>query len=201
MTWETLLAFNATLFVAWIVPGPAALVAIRTTLAEGRGAGIMAGLGLAAVAALWTLAALLGLEAVFAVAPWSATVLRVGGALYLIWIAWATWRGARAPLPEGRAAGAGWRAFRRGALVNLGNPKSILFAAAVLVVIFPPGLSSAEVALVVANHLALEAALYALLALGMGTAPVRRAYGRAKAWIDRAAAVVIGGLGLRLLLR
>ena len=201
MTWETLLAFNATLFVAWIVPGPAALVAIRTTLAEGRGAGIMAGLGLAAVAALWTLAALLGLEAVFAVAPWSATVLRVGGALYLIWIAWATWRGARAPLPEGRAAGAGWRAFRRGALVNLGNPKSILFAAAVLVVIFPPGLSSAEVALVVANHLALEAALYALLALGMGTAPVRRTYGRAKAWIDRAAAVVIGGLGLRLLLR
>ena len=201
MTWETLLAFNATLFVAWVVPGPAALVAIRTTLAEGRGAGIVAGLGLAAVAALWTLAALLGLEAVFAVAPWSATILRVGGALYLIWIAWATWRGARAPLPEGRAAGAGWRAFRRGALVNLGNPKSILFAAAVLVVIFPPGLSSAEVALVVANHLALEAALYALLALGMGTAPVRRAYGRAKAWIDRAAAVVIGGLGLRLLLR
>ena len=201
MTWETLLAFNATLFVAWVVPGPAALVAIRTTLADGRGAGIMAGLGLAAVAALWTLAALLGLEAVFAVAPWSATILRVGGALYLIWIAWATWRGARAPLPEGRAAGAGWRAFRRGALVNLGNPKSILFAAAVLVVIFPPGLSPAEVALVVANHLALEAALYALLALGMGTAPVRRAYGRAKAWIDRAAAVVIGGLGLRLLLR
>ncbi|MBM2576685.1 LysE family translocator [Jannaschia sp. Os4] len=201
MTWETALAFNVTLLVAWIVPGPAALVAIRTTLAEGRGAGALTGAGLAVAASLWTAAALMGLEAVLAVAPWAGMALRVGGALYLVWIAWGTWRGARDPLPEGGVAGAGRRAFLRGALVNLGNPKSILFAAAVLVVIFPPGLSGAEKTLVVANHLALEAALYALLALVMGTAPVRRAYLGAKLWIDRGAAVVLGGLGLRLLVR
>ena len=60
-----LLAFNAVLAAAILSPGPALLFALRTALADGRGAGIAAGLGLGLVAALWTLAALLGLEALF----------------------------------------------------------------------------------------------------------------------------------------
>ena len=103
-----ILAFNAALLAAWIAPGPAMLYALRTSLASGRAAGIAAGVGLGAVAALWTLAALLGLDALFARFPWAYAGLKIGAALYLIWIAVQTWRSAGVPVgtegPDGGAA-------------------------------------------------------------------------------------------------
>jgi len=198
MTALDLLAFNAALAAALLSPGPALLFALRSSLADGRAAGIAAGLGLGAVAAGWTLAALMGLEAVFTLFPWAYTALRTGGAAYLLWIAWQTWRAARLPVAEAPARPRG-RAFLDGALINLGNPKSVLFAASVLVVVFPKGLSATEIALIALNHLAVEWVFYTVFALALSGAPARRAYLGAKPWIDRAAALLLGALGLKLL--
>jgi threonine/homoserine/homoserine lactone efflux protein len=167
-------------------------------LADGRGAGIAAGLGLGFVAALWTLAALLGLEALFTFFPWAYTALKVGGALYLVYIAWSTWRSAREPVREGTARPRG-RAFLDGVLINLGNPKSVLFAASVLVVLFPKSLTATEIALITLNHMVVEWVFYAGFATLLSGAPARRAYLGAKPWIDRAAALMLGALGLKLL--
>jgi threonine/homoserine/homoserine lactone efflux protein len=167
-------------------------------LADGRGAGIAAGLGLGLVAALWTLAALLGLDALFTLFPWAYTALKIGGAAYLIHIAWCTWRTARAPVAEATAKPRG-RAFLDGALINLGNPKSVIFAASVLVVIFPKGLSAFEIAIIVGNHMIVEYIFYAGFATLLSGATARHAYLGAKPWIDRAAALLLGALGLKLL--
>ena len=195
------LAFNLTLLAAFLSPGPAMLYALRATLRGGRAAGIATGCGLALVAAGWTGAALMGLAAVFAVVPWVYGALKLAGALYLIWLAVAIWRDARAPLPPvaGTAPPALGRAFGGGMLVNLANPKSVLFAAAVLVVIFPAGLTAGQAALVVANHLALEVAGYAVIAWALSRPAARAGYLRAKSWLDRLAAAVLGALGLQLL--
>jgi len=193
-----LVAFNAVLAAAILSPGPALIFALRTALADGRAAGIAAGMGLGAVAAGWTLAALMGLEAVFTLFPWAYAALKTGGAAYLLWIAWQTWRAARQPVAEAPARPRG-RAFLDGALINLGNPKSVLFAASVLVVVFPKGLSAGEIALITANHLIVEWLFYTGLAVLLSGAPARRAYFSAKPWIDRAAAVMLGALGLKLL--
>jgi len=198
MTALDLLAFNAVLAAAILSPGPALLFALRTALSDGRAAGIAAGLGLGLVAAGWTLAALLGLEAVFTLFPWVYTAVRVGGAAYLIWIAWGTWRAARMPVAEVTPKPRG-RAFLDGALINLGNPKSALFAASVLVVVFPKGLSAMEIALITLNHMAVEWLFYTGFAVVLSGAPARRAYLGAKPWIDRTAAVLMGALGLKLL--
>ena len=45
--------------------------------------------------------------------------------------------------------------FVRGVLINLTNPKSVMFAAVVLIVVFPPKLGLAETAFIVGNHLVL----------------------------------------------
>ena len=92
------------------------------------------------------------------------------------------------------------RAFLSGLLVNLANPKSVLFAASVLVVIFPPELGASEKLLIIANHLAVELAAYSLFALALSTAPARDGYLRLKPVFDRIAAAVLGALGLRLML-
>jgi threonine/homoserine/homoserine lactone efflux protein len=84
-------------------------------------------------------------------------------------------------------------------MINLLNPKSVLFAAGVLVVIFPPDLSAGQIAFVALNHLGVEIAVYSLLAFALSRPAARAAYLSAKTWLDRVCAVVLGGLGLRLL--
>lgn len=199
MTLEHLIAFNAVLIVSILSPGAAFLMAVRSTVANGRRAGIATGLGLGIMASLWTLAALLGMDAVFALFPWAFAALKIGGAIYLIYLAIKTWRSASTPL--GNAPKAQGRAFIDGFLVNLGNPKSVLFAAAVLVVVFPPDLTTTEIALITLNHLTLEILFYTACAFIL-SAPVARArFIRIKPVIDRSAAVLLGGLGLKLLLQ
>jgi len=193
-----LIAFNITLLAAIASPGPALLVAIKTTLGSGRRAGIAVGLGLGLVAALWTLAALLGLEVVFAAFPVAYTAAKTLGALYLMYIAYGLWRSARSPVettltPTGHA-------FAQGMLINSLNPKSVLFAAAVLVVIFPANLTPRESLIIVANHAAVEALFYTALAFGMSHPAISGRYLRGKVFLDRIAAGILGGLGVRLLL-
>ena len=198
MEFTQVLAFNAALLVAMASPGPALLLLTQTALSSGRARAILTGCGLACVAALWTLAALLGLELVFAVFPAAYGVMRTAGALYLVYIAWRTWRSARTPLSQAPQVPAR-HAFRRGALINLLNPKAVLFAAGVLVVVFPPDLGAVQIAFVAANHLVVEVVVYALLATALSRPAARRAYMAAKTGLDRACAVVMAGLGLRLL--
>ncbi len=193
-----ILTFNLALAAAIASPGPAFLISVKTTLTGGRRAGLAVGAGLALVAALWTLAALLGLEAIFAAFPWAYIAVKSIGALYLLYIAYGMWKGARAPLAPTEVKPAR-HAFWQGVAIQVMNPKSVLFAAAVLVVIFPPGMTLAQKGFVFANHLMIELIFYSLLAFGMSTSTARNAYLRAKLYLDRIAAVVLSALGLRLL--
>lgn len=200
MGWDHLLAFNIALCAAIVTPGPALLYSIRTTLAGGRMAGLATGLGLATMAACWTLLALLGLETVFILFPWAYGVFKVGGAAYLLYIAWATWRGASKSVvaSEARTVARWRRAFLAGFLMNLGNPKSALFAAAVLVVIFPPVLTAGNMAIIGLNHLVVEILFYGSVAFAMSAPAVSTQYIRAKPVLDRIAAAVMAALGVRL---
>ncbi|GAA6179069.1 hypothetical protein NBRC116594_05070 [Shimia sp. NS0008-38b] len=193
-----ILAFNLALAAAIASPGPAFLISVKTTLTAGRRAGLAVGAGLGLVAALWTLAALMGLEVIFTAFPWAYVAVKTIGALYLIYIAYGMWKAASAPLAPSEVKPAR-HAFVQGMMINLMNPKSVLFAAAVLVVIFPPNMTLAQTGLIFANHLVIELIFYSLLAFGMSTTTARTAYLRAKVYLDRVAAVVLGALGLRLL--
>lgn len=193
-----IIAFNLVLLAALASPGPALLYALRTSLASGRAAGVASGWGLAVMAAAWTLMALLGLDALFRLFPWAYSTFKVVGALYLIYLAWSTWRGAAKPVGDSARPNA--RAFLGGLLVNLANPKSALFAAAVLVVIFPQGLTATDKAVIVGNHLMVEILAYTGFALVLSTRSVGKRYIRAKPVLDRIAAAILGGLGLRLML-
>lgn len=197
MTTAQFIAFNLTLLAAMAAPGPALLYALRQSVAGGFATGVATGAGLGLMAALWTGAALLGLNAVFALVPWAYVALKTAGALYLVWIAIQLWRSARDPVSD--SANPGARAFLGGLLVNLANPKSVLFAGAVLVVIFPPDLSLAAKALIVTNHFIVELVVYTVFAACLSSAPARAGYLRLKPIIDRTAAVILGALGLRLL--
>ncbi|SFI26914.1 LysE family translocator [Jannaschia pohangensis] len=199
LTATHLLAFNLALFFAVAAPGPAFLICVQASLRGGRGEGVMTGVGLGVMAGLWTLAALLGLATLFEVIPTAYTFLRIGGAVLVLVFAVLIWRGANDP-PGAAPPVSRRRAFLNGFLLNLGNPKSILFAAGVLLVIFPPGLSAAEMALITVNQIVLEIVLYSALAYLMSRDRIRARYIALKPSLSRAMALVLGGLGLRLLI-
>jgi len=197
MTLEQLLVFNLALIVAISSPGPALLVAIQTTVSAGRRTGVAIGCGLGLMGAMWMLMALLGLEAVFTFFPWAFVVMKSIGAVYLIYIAWKMWRGARDEVETHLKPTK--NSFRQGFLINALNPKSALFAAAVLVVIFPASMSWTENMIVVVNQLIVEVIFYSAVAFGMSTDAVSKTYLKMKVYIDRFASAVLGGLGISIL--
>ena len=159
---------------------------------------ILGGCGLAVMASIWTAAALLGLQAVFVLFPWAYVIMKTAGALYLIYIAYGMWRHASEPLAMDAKPAV--HAFRTGLMINVLNPKSVLFAGAVLLVIFPQHIAPLEKAIIVLNHLLVEIVLYGILCVAMSAPYVRGRYLAAKTWMDRGASIVLGALGLRLLL-
>ncbi|MEC3860514.1 LysE family transporter [Mesobacterium sp. TK19101] len=123
--------------------------------------------------------------------------MKIAGAAYLMRIAWLMWRDARKSVTE--TQGTSHHAFRDGVLVNLSNPKSVLFAASVLVVIFPADMTLGAKAVIVLNHFLVELIFYAGFAGLMATPAARAGYMSVKHVVDRAAALILGALGLRLL--
>ena len=83
---------------------------------------------------------------------------------------------------------------------NLSNPKSVLFAAAVLIAIFPGGMSISAKSLIILNHFLVEVIFYILLAAFMGGDVIRKKYLSKKLYLDRFAAIVLLALAVRVFL-
>lgn len=125
----TLLTFSVACVLLFITPGPDMSLFLAKTLAGGRRAGIAAMLGTMAGCCVHTLLAGLGLSALLAASATAFTVLKVIGALYLLWMAYDAIRhgsalhvkqDTQARLPFGRT-------FLIGLGINLTNPKVVLF--------------------------------------------------------------------------
>ncbi|HZS24366.1 MAG TPA: LysE family translocator [Gaiellaceae bacterium] len=118
-----------------VVPGPDTALLIRNALGGGRTSGIATAFGVATGQAVWTLVTSLGLAAVLIASEPAFTALRIGGALYLGWLGVHALvdavRGAAAPGARATAVVPA-RAYLRGLLSNLGNPKMALFFTSLL---------------------------------------------------------------------
>ena len=86
----------------------------RTGLTEGMRTGFLLSLGIGAGAVVWASAAMFGLNLVFAVAPALLWALKIGGAAYLLWMAWQLWQGATSPIATGEG-----RSVPRSGLIGL----------------------------------------------------------------------------------
>ncbi|MCK0166527.1 LysE family transporter [Jannaschia sp. S6380] len=180
-------------------PGPAGVLCIKTAAASGIRNGVALAAGLALGILVWALAALTGLSLLFEVAPYLQTALRLVGAVFLVWIGLSLWRGADAPMPAARAVRAGLaRTVRLGIWTNLANPKALAYFAAVFTGLLPGDPTLADGALILALIFVIEFGWYATLALVFSRPVPRAAYGRAKAWLDRAFGAVVAALGIRI---
>jgi threonine/homoserine/homoserine lactone efflux protein len=120
--------FIACLLVA-ATPGADMALFLSRTLAGGRAQGFAAQAGANAGLVVHTFAAALGLSALLAASAEAYQAVKIMGALYLLWLAYGAIRHGTALklttgcAPNGRLGGA----FLNGLLINLTNPKIVLF--------------------------------------------------------------------------
>ena len=83
---EILIAFVAAASVFAYMPGPGTLYTAAQTIARGRSAGLMATLGLHLGGYVHVIAAAAGLSMLFHAVPVMYTILKVAGAVFLVWL-------------------------------------------------------------------------------------------------------------------
>jgi threonine/homoserine/homoserine lactone efflux protein len=201
-TLSSLLVFVTASLALNVTPGPDMLYVIARSTAEGRRAGIVSSLGIAAGSLVHMTLVAAGLSSLLLAVPYAYDAVRLLGAAYLLFI------GVRALLGAGSGDGIPsvrradlWTVFRQGMGTNLLNPKVALFFLAFL----PQFVDRSE------GHVAAQLVFLGLLFNTLGTTVnvlvavlASRAgdWSRSRAgsspWLRRLPGAVFVGLGLRL---
>lgn len=132
---DNLLAFTVAAIILIVIPGPAVLFSVGRTLVLGRSGGLLSVLGV--TLALIPIVALvaLGVGGVIAASATLFTVLKVAGALYLMYLGVQAIRHRKHASREveiGSLPRSPWRQLWQGFVVGITNPKTIAFFVAVL---------------------------------------------------------------------
>jgi threonine/homoserine/homoserine lactone efflux protein len=125
----TLAAYTVACLILCITPGPDMSLFLQRTISAGRGAGIASTLGASTGLLVHTVLAAVGLSAVIATSPTAFLVLKIIGAAYLAWLAFDAIRNGSSlnVRSEERQSISSTRAFWTGLMINLSNPKVVLF--------------------------------------------------------------------------
>ena len=137
MTWQTWLAYTALVFIVVLTPGPAVALCMTHAAVNGtrRTLFTIAGLLLSSVTLISLSVA--GLGAALAASGTLFMIIKLAGAVYLIYLGVRIWRSppplrtrADQAIPEGDTRASPAQLLRTGYLVGVSNPKDLLFFAA-----------------------------------------------------------------------
>jgi len=122
-------AFTIAAFILAITPGPDMTLFLGRALTQGKLAGMFAVLGASTGIVLHTLLAAFGISALIQASPTGFFILKIVGALYLLWLAIeAVRKGSAFTLKDGEAKNVSLlNNWLTGIGVNILNPKIILF--------------------------------------------------------------------------
>ncbi len=126
-------------------PGPAVLLAISNAIAVGPRRAMISSMGNGFGLFIISGVAMAGMGVVLATSATAFMLLKLAGALYLVYLGIKQWRSktsivADAPVAHGAAnPNSFWKLFRQGLTVALTNPKAILFFSALFPQFITPG--------------------------------------------------------------
>jgi RhtB (resistance to homoserine/threonine) family protein len=201
-----LVVFMGVAAIVIVVPGPDTVVVTKNVLIHGRRAALGTSLGVSAGLSVWTLAAAVGVASVVRASAVAFTVLKLIGALYLVWLglqalraAGHTAAGEQASLAAARPAMGALGGFRQGFLSDLANPKIGVFFTSLLPQFVDPGrpvlLPFMALGAVFVLMTVLWLCAYCLIA-ARAAETLRRP--RVKVALDRVTGIVLIAIGLRL---
>jgi threonine/homoserine/homoserine lactone efflux protein len=200
---SALLGFSLVAGLLTITPGLDTALVLRAALSQGRAHAYLTALGVASGVLVWGVAAAVGVSALLSASTLAYDVLRVVGAVYMVWLGVrllrAAVRGTQAPEQTEAAEASPWRGWQRGLLTNVLNPKVGAFYLAVLPQFLPPGVPPLAMgALLAVTHDVLGMLWFTALIVGARRARGLLASRRATRTVDGVTGAVLVGFGLRL---
>lgn len=191
-----------TALIVVLAPGTGVIYTLATGLGQGKQAALWAAFGCTFGILPHLAAATLGLAAILHTSALLFTVVKFAGVAYLLYLAWQSLRAGGALSVSGTPRrDEGWRIARRGALINILNPKLSVFFLALL----PPFLSgttataTAEMALLGAVFMGITFLVFVLY--GTCAAAARRwllGSETVMKWLNRSFAAIFAALAGRL---
>src|SRR5882757_1592765 len=129
-------------------PGPNMIYLVSRSITQGRRAGLVSLLGVAVGFLTYLAAATAGIAAIFASVPIAYTVLKIAGAVYLLYLAWQALRpgGTSVFTPEPLPPDPARRLFVMGLVTNLLNPKIAVLYVALLPQFIDPARGAIQIA-------------------------------------------------------
>ena len=189
------------LLFACISPGPD-FVAVTSHALSSRRSGLRMAFGVSAAIVVWSTVAICGLALILAKIDWLYEIVRLAGAVYLVYLGIHLLIAARQPHTASpditRRATAG--SFRRGFVIGITNPKTAAFFSSLFATVLPAG---APVWVYIATVLiagVVSTGWFTVLAVTFSVAAVQRVYRRARRWIDATMGAVLTAIGVRLAL-
>ena len=183
--------------------GPIGILCIRRTLANGRGAGFVSGLGAATADAMYGAAAGFGLTAVAGVLVGGQQWLRLVGGLFLLYLGIRTWRragqsGSQSIVSDTSRGLLG--AYASTLALTLTNPMTILSFAAIFAGLgIASGARYASAAALVAGVFSGSALWWLTLSTVVGVLRHHLSTSGLR-WVNRASGAIIAGFGVQALM-
>ena len=198
----TLILFITSAILLAFSPGPDNLFVLTISIARGAAAGVVTTLGLCTGLVVHTSAVVLGVAVVIQESALAFTMLKVAGALYLLWLAWKAFRAPTESVVANRNHETFKQLYLRGILMNIMNPKVALFFLAFLPQFVRTDAGSVAWQICVYGLLFMLSALlvFSLNSFSAGWLGSRFRSGSSQRLLNRLSGVVFAGLAIRLLL-
>lgn len=201
--YTSLFVITGALMAGAMSPGPSFLFVARNSIALSRNHGLATALGMGIGSLIFTVLALMGLQAIFIAVPFAFWALKVLGGLYLCYIALKTLRGARLPMSHALDSEISQMSLRKtvsfGLMTQLSNPKTAIVFTSVYSALLPQEIPAPFYLIIPALAFCIDAGWYVTVAFALSTERPRKAYLKFKTLFDSAASTIMALLGLKLI--
>jgi threonine/homoserine/homoserine lactone efflux protein len=201
---ETITIFLTASLALALAPGPDNIFVLTQSALHGRKAGILVTLGLCTGLLLHTAAVSLGVAAIFQTSILAFNILKIVGAIYLLYLSLQSFRAGTTKLDEMGKEKLVWqKLYSRGIIMNITNPKVAIFFLAFLPQFADPSRGPITIQMLMFGGLFIGTTLLIFGAVAWFAGYLREwLKGSVKAQItmNRVAGTVFTGLALRLVI-
>lgn len=199
---ETAAIFFAASVALGLAPGPDNIFVLTQSALHGRKAGFLVTLGLCTGLLVHTAAVALGVAAIFQTSALAFNLLKIAGAIYLLYLAWQAFRAGTARLDESREVSLALpKLYLRGVIMNITNPKVAIFFLAFLPQFADPATGPITLQIMLLGGLFIVATILVFGAIAWSAGFLGEwltSSGRAQIVMHRVAGTIFAGLALRL---
>lgn len=201
---HALLAVYTVYTIAVASPGPSNMAIMGVAMGQGRMPALVLAAGIMTGSMVWAVLAATGVSTLLAAYANALTAIKIGGGLYLLYLAV---KSARSALKVGEDEARQERGlidyrrlYWRGLMLHLTNPKSILAWIAIMSLGLKSDAPGHTASATIAGCAVIGLTTFGGYALIFSAQPMVRLYQKARRWIEATLALFFGFAGIRLLL-